>query len=154
MLLCIITDYASASFIQCNPVEAPPRCYIDGFTSYSSCNYKISDTSSWSIPIAHDGICWESIILSNTEKERIYKEIDNFFKQNNFIDLKRSAYYTPWYVLNYAGQSVVLNIYFPLIKKYILEEKWKTNPDRKKLAIVYYMSEIIGYDFYIYQNIK
>lgn len=129
----------------------PPECLINGVTiNYTG--YNQSDTSSWAMPKAYDGNCIEAPELFQSEKEKIYVTIYDFFIDKNYIQ----SSYGGWVVgltreysnqINQKWQDFIMRAYFPFITKYIQTEIQQENPNYKNIAILNYTAYIIGYDY-------
>jgi hypothetical protein len=99
------------------------------------------------LPSAYDGACLgDDITLSDAQKDRINLVIIPLFDEYSDGDMYMQQDY---FTLSDEGRDFVNNTYFPLIQNIIKEEAEKTTPNLKRLAILYYLSSIVGYDYSI-----
>jgi hypothetical protein len=89
---------------------------------------------------------WSDISLTDTQKDRINLVIVPLFEQYSQGDMYMQDEY---FTLTDNWQDFVNDQYFPAITSLIKNEVEKTTPDLKKLAILYYLSSIVGYDYSI-----
>ncbi len=131
--------------------EIPPQCLINGITITTTGNY-VSDTSSWQIPAAYEGNCREVSELSEKQKEAVYTKFFNYFSQKKYLNTPRIIDLWDWTTkefisMNEQGRKFINDTYFPVLKKAILAEIAKQNPNDKRIALYQYAVQIIGYDY-------
>lgn len=149
VLLLATVFNAQASFIY---KETDPYCSISG-TTHTSFPGEISDTSSWSIPTAYQSACDSTLDLEQSEKDRIYNIMIEFFDDKDYIGpVYGWSYGYGWEdTLNPEGQKYINEIFFPLVILYIQKERIKQNPNTKNIAILNYAVKNIWYDYFISQ---
>ncbi len=147
LLMCFMTSSISASF---RYQETDPYCSLSG-TTHNSLPGEVSDTSSWSIPIAYEGPCDTTPKLEREVQEKIYQLMLKLFEDKWYM---WPVYgWQNWYggsdSLNPEGQIFVKKIFFPAVKMYILRERKKEKPNMKNIAILNTAVKTIGYDYFL-----
>lgn len=131
--------------------EIDPVCSLTG-TTHTYFPGEISDTSSWSIPVAYQGECDDISELTQTQKEKVYEIMLKFYEDKDFIwslygdDFSFSGSEN---TLNPNGQNYVNKKLFPALIEYINKERNKINPNTKNIAIIHYVASIVGYDYFL-----
>jgi len=140
---------AHASFMY---QETDPYCSISG-TTHTSFPGEISDTSSWSIPTVYESACDVTPDLEQSEKDRIYNVMIDFFEDKEYTwpVYGWSNGYGWEDTLNPEGQKYINENFFPLVVSYIQKERAKQNPNTEDIAILNYAVKNIWYDYFISQ---
>ncbi|MDA9129269.1 hypothetical protein N9J72_02210 [Candidatus Gracilibacteria bacterium] len=147
-ILSILVSQTSASFMY---QEIDPICSLTG-TTHTSFPGEISDTSSWNIPTAYEGECDMTPELSESEEEKIFQIMNDFFRNNDLYgELYTEDVNSQSQVLNTTGQDFVQNVFFPNVSNYINAERAKVNPNTKNIAVLNYAVKTIGYDYFVSQ---
>lgn len=73
--------------------------------------------------------------------------MDTFYKKHTMYDLKRIEYN----VLNSEGIKFTQFKLFPKIQEIISQEIQKEDPDFKKISLLNYVAQVVGYDYEIRQ---
>lgn len=150
LLLGVFTLSANVSAM-CLYEEIDPICSISGETYTNTCQ-GWSDTSSWSIPKAYDGVCEETPELTDAQKEKVFNFMNEFFTRHDMKGILYGDVSTASndsMTLNLKGQKFLREKLFPAIGEFIVEEREKQKPNTNKIAVLNYVASIIGYDYYL-----
>gem|GEM_PF-4947625 len=67
-------------------VDIPPTCLLNGVT-IDETSYAQSDTSTWRIPVLHDGTCTKTPVLSVKNQDMIFAVVDSFFENHKMYKI-------------------------------------------------------------------
>ena len=95
--------------------------------------------------VAYEQECDEVPKLSQSEKDKIFTIIDDFFAEKKYYP----EMYNLGKSLNADGQKFINNTFFPAIKKLINAERKELNPNTKNIAIIHYVASIVEYDYFL-----
>ena len=142
----IIGSFITISWVSadCFYQKLEPTCSIWGQTYTSSCA-GWSDTSTWSIPVAYDGECQTTKILSLKTKNAISDILYNNLLKKDYVKTETEENYT----LTNDWEKYIQKYLFPAIQKLIAQEIKETSPNHTKIAIFNSLVDLVGYDYYM-----